>query len=634
VKQRAKSYYLLTPVWGESYIQLYLEVVIPAQLGAGNLSAFSDNPSNRYVIFTRAADVEHIRASAVYAQLNTIIRVSIELIEEEIRVPHDTMSNCFRRGINEAQAADAAIIFLTPDLVFATGSFAALKRVCEQGADVVYTPGIRTLKQSVSSVLKTYAQDGRIAVPPRELMRIALDHLHPLADSSWWEEGDGDLVPANIYWRVRNEGLLGRCFHLHPLLVAPQRREPIFFGTVDDDFVPAACPNQTHDYIVTDSDELLAIELSDPARHFLTGFRKGSIDDVVTWAEQFTDSRHRSLFRRQLRLHVGIQNASLWAEAERKAAAVASAIENKLKRSSWSLFMRREMGLLSRRSLRRAQDQKLARANDFNESVLLEFKGWHLSINWGSVLLGFEAWLLRINLAAHHAFTGHHVRRLLYGPPTHPTPWTFRANYFRALRGDLEPVLRDEKSVLLLTCCEPHISQVNVILREHKIPTGIGSVKQTRDGLQIVRSDQDRLLPDASESLIIIERAMPKFEQLQDLKKELRRVLRRNGKIVIILSRSEKIDSYEELVVPKEAVAEFLDPEFNVLDQKTEGTLGSSLWLFVRNRSPLNVLRVLITSLVASPFSPLFYLLAAIDKKKRFYVTSVTVANRVGENEN
>src|SRR5262245_39868579 len=168
----ARSYHLLTPVWGESYTQLYLEVVIPAQLAAGNLSAFSDNPSNRYAIFTRAADAERIRASAVYARLNNLIRVSIHLIEEEIRIPHDVMSNCFRRGIKDAVAADAAAIFLTPDLVFANGSFAALKRLHEHGADVVYIPGIRTLKQSVTSVLKTSIQDGRIAVAARELMRI------------------------------------------------------------------------------------------------------------------------------------------------------------------------------------------------------------------------------------------------------------------------------------------------------------------------------------------------------------------------------------------------------------------------------------------------------------------------------
>ena len=607
----SRSYYLLTPVWGESYIQLYLDVVIPAQLAAGNLSAFSDNLSNRYVIFTRAADAERIRASAAYAQLNNLVRVSLQLIQEEIEVPHNVMSNCFRRGINDAEAADAAaVIFLTPDLVFANGSFAALKRRCEQGADVVYIPCVRTLKHAVSSALKPH--HGKITVPPRELMRIALDNLHPVADSSWWEEGDGDLVPANIYWRVGNEGLLGHCFHLHPLLVAPQRKKPIFFGTVDDDFVPAACPNDAHDYIVTDSDELLAIELSDERRHFRTGFRKGSIDDVVTWAEQFTDSRHRSLFRGSLRLHVGMQNASLWAEAERKAAGVAGAIENGLKRSSWFLFMQRETGLLSRRGIRHAEDRKLAQANGFRASVPFAFDEW-------------PKWI---------AFPGHYVRRLLrkflYGSPTHPATWTFRANYFGALRRDLEPVLRDAKQALLLTCCEPHVSKVSALLRGHKIPTRIGSVTREGNNLQIVSSESDQVLPDASEPLIIIERAMPRFEQLPALKRELRRLLIRNGKIVIILSRSEKIDGNEELARPKDAIAAFLHPEFHVLEQKTEGSLGSSIWLFLRNRFHRNRLKILAAVLVASPLSPFFYLFNAIDRTRRFYVTSVTIATYLG----
>jgi hypothetical protein len=36
---------------------------------------------------------------------------------------------------------------------------------------------------------------------------MALDHHHSLADSSWWEEGGGDLVPASLFWRVGKEGL-------------------------------------------------------------------------------------------------------------------------------------------------------------------------------------------------------------------------------------------------------------------------------------------------------------------------------------------------------------------------------------------------------------------------------------------
>ena len=250
--RQSRPYHLLTPVWGDSYVRLYLEVVVPAQLAAGNLPALSDNPGNRYIIFTRPVDAERIRKSEVYRRLSEVIAVSIELIDEEIEVPHNTMSNCFRHGIRGAEAADAAVIFLTPDLVFASGSFANLKRLDEQGADVVYIPGIRTFKGPVSTWLKASAEDGKIAVTSRQLMQLALDHLHSLSDSSWWEEGDGDLVPANLFWRVGKEGLLGRCFHLHPLFVAPQRKNPTFFGTVDDDFVPSACPDASHDYVVTD----------------------------------------------------------------------------------------------------------------------------------------------------------------------------------------------------------------------------------------------------------------------------------------------------------------------------------------------------------------------------------------------
>ena len=123
--------------------------------------------------------------------------------------------------------------------------------------------------------------------------------------------------------------------------------------------MPAACPDDSGDYVVTDSDELLAIELSDPGHHFRTGFRKSSVDDVVTWAEQFTDLRHRRLFRREVRMHTGIKTPAWWIEAGQKAAQVARAVERRMKRGTWLLIKSGEWDLVRRRSIRYVQDRRL-----------------------------------------------------------------------------------------------------------------------------------------------------------------------------------------------------------------------------------------------------------------------------------
>lgn len=115
---------------------------------------------------------------------------------------------------------------------------------------------------------------------------------------------------------------------------------------------------------------------------------------------------------------------------------------------------------------------------------------------------------------------------------------------------------------------------------------------------------------------------MPGLEYLPDFKNEIRRLLTPIGKIVIIASRVTKIDANEELTLPKETIAAFLYPEFQLLEQNTEGRLGASAWLFLRKRlRPKLLLRP-----VAILLAPILYSLDAIDTTNRFYVTSLTVA--------
>jgi len=363
MNRKIPGYYFLTPVWGREFTRLFTETAIPAQLAPGNLPAIGSEPHAKYVIYTTPADAGAIRSAKVFKSLAATIPVVFQFISEEIIAPYETQADCFRRGVAMAEEAGAAIIFLKPDLVFAEGSFATLKRLAESGRDVVFVPGIRTLKPHVAGTLRShYQSDDIIRVAPRDLMRIALGHLHPLAYSSFWQEKQGDLVPANLYWRVGTEGIAARCFHLHPLLVYPQRKHSIFFGTEDDDYPSAACPDASRDYVVTDSDELSVVELSDPNSSSSTGLRKGSVADAALWAEQYANARHRRLLDFRVRMHTGIRDHEAWNRAEKSAEQVASAINARLRRPAWRLLLSPDSSVL-RRMLRRELDRRLAAAN-------------------------------------------------------------------------------------------------------------------------------------------------------------------------------------------------------------------------------------------------------------------------------
>src|SRR4051812_46032270 len=83
--RKIPGYFFLTPVWGREYTRLYVDVVIPAQLAAGNLPVFRNDPLSRYIIYTTADDANAIRASAAFRALSEIIAPIIEIIDEEIK---------------------------------------------------------------------------------------------------------------------------------------------------------------------------------------------------------------------------------------------------------------------------------------------------------------------------------------------------------------------------------------------------------------------------------------------------------------------------------------------------------------------------------------------------------------------
>ena len=79
--------------------------------------------------------------------------------------------------------------------------------------------------------------------------------------------------------------------------------------------------------------------MSDPGRHVVSRLAKGSVADAARWAEQYTDERHRRLFRVGIRMHAGILEPGKWLEAEARASAVADEIGEHLERPAWSVLL-------------------------------------------------------------------------------------------------------------------------------------------------------------------------------------------------------------------------------------------------------------------------------------------------------
>ena len=314
-----------TPVWGAGHLGLFLNVCLPSLLSPGNLPGLARNPQNRYLIYTRPDEEADLRAARVFERLQQVVTVELVLIREEITVPHRCkMSDCHIDSLRRADERNAAAVFLPPDCVWSDGSMVRLEALASSGVSVVHMSGLRLNRDGIVPELAgRYAENNTVlSLPARELVALALDHLHPIALTHFWNEHDSGLMPANLVWTVPHEGLLLRCFHLHPLLVKSQVPFAPFKSTIDDDLALCACPDCTRDYIVTDSDELLAFEMSGLDRVVGTVCEKGSVEGTAAWAEVGTNQRHRELVRHPIRVHSTSMTELAWAGIAAKSAEV------------------------------------------------------------------------------------------------------------------------------------------------------------------------------------------------------------------------------------------------------------------------------------------------------------------------
>lgn len=552
------GYYFLTPVWGASYTKLYVEVVIPAQLATGNLEAFRHHPGCRYIIYTTRADADFIRSSPVFAKLNACVPVTFEWLDQSAGTTHDKMSACYRSGIALAGRADAGVLFLTPDIVFADGSFAAIKRLAEGGRDAVFVPAIRTLKQGVVAALqRSRGGDDVIRVQPRDLMQIALDNLHPLADASWWDQGDTGLLPANLYWSVGKEGILGHCFHLHPVFVHPQRKDAKFFGTVDDDFVAAACPDARRDYVVSDSDEFLSIELSDLAHFFDTGFRKGSVEDAAKWAEQFASTRHRMLFDHVVRMHTGMRDPDAWRKTEAEAGRVVAAIKAKLEVPWWSLLTSGSQAWI-RRLLRWNLDRRLVAENETSGAL-------------GRLPYKFSFWVVGVYLFIIREIPKH--RRWYFGTLDHPRFFT-TSHLIRGLLKDDLLQMAGSAPALVLISDDPSESIVGSILGEAKVKLSIARPVMHDGESSLVSRDLGRPILPESCGFVVIEPG--RSDNLKDVLAAAHHALRPNGRLLLVSGRVDFGFARKDAPPGDRATAEaLLAPGFRLIDHRQQGGPGS-----------------------------------------------------------
>jgi hypothetical protein len=278
---------------------------LPTQLSPRNIPGLIPG-AHVYRIYTTQADYDSIRANSAFQNLRAAIRVETIFIDGELQrdssltigQKYEVKSNCYRQAFAAARNCGAAVVPSNADIVFADGFVTKLQDLVAEGKRAVQVPGPRGVREPIGQALlsRYKATNGAIVIDVTELASLWLRHIHPLLEMHFVEGPEGGRFnPSHLYWRVANEGIIARCFNLHPYIVYPKDAVVDFSTTVDDDLIEQLRLRDSERFIALDSREIFCCELSPPEQYVGDLARRGDLQRYVEVYASYCEHNIRNL---------------------------------------------------------------------------------------------------------------------------------------------------------------------------------------------------------------------------------------------------------------------------------------------------------------------------------------------------
>lgn len=316
-------FHIITNVWGERHVDLFLDLTLPNVLSPGNLPALARRHDVIYRFFTTPEARAQIERSTLLARL--VDTCTVEFLTPLGQKTPDVSWHVhwFHRSAAEAKAAGAMAVFVPPDTLWTEGAFERIGEVLAAGSKGVACPFVLVVSETLVSDARTRFLDeptGAIVVPPAQMWSLVHRHMHPLQALAI--PGAPHARPAfELHWPVGREGMISR-YAVRELAAFDPARCPISFlwnadGPEDLDGI----------HFVTDSDEMLMLSVDPLTKYFVNYIVDHSCDgfDLArTTRHPLNETRQTRVFAtRSVSVHGPGRRSRDWNRTEAKAIAAA-----------------------------------------------------------------------------------------------------------------------------------------------------------------------------------------------------------------------------------------------------------------------------------------------------------------------
>ena len=214
---------LVTVVWGESFIDIYLRITARSLLAAGNLEALAQKYNVSYSIHTTEEDARRLRASPVFRRIQEIVAVDIVAFDERVIDVKNPSSHwtLWRVAADRAKRAGETIFFIIPDMVFAVDTLARWGRRFEEGYRAVCMASPQVVLETALSEIESRFPpgDGPIFMNDGEVHDLLLRQLHPLMIAMYRDTTRPSRHSDSLLAEAKDVGLVMRVLASQPFCI-------------------------------------------------------------------------------------------------------------------------------------------------------------------------------------------------------------------------------------------------------------------------------------------------------------------------------------------------------------------------------------------------------------------------------
>ncbi len=301
---------VLLAVWGEKFIEDFLQLSLPSLLASGNIPALASTYPTRFIILTRKQDILVFEKNPAYQLLKTICVVDFISIEDLIGFGNYavTLTLAYDRAIRQAgvDMLNTYFVFLTSDYIMANGSMQGLIRHMKRGYSGICAGNFQVTQEGLAPYLQSQINPETqvLEVNPRELLKQSFQHLHPIVASSFYDQPTSHNYRANrFFFNVDSEVMVGRFYLLHMLCIKPETTDYKVGSHCDYSFVTEMCPSGNIT-VITDSDDYLVVEIQSKNQQLDSiSFGQYNTANLVTALSEWTTTHHRENAEHSIYFH-------------------------------------------------------------------------------------------------------------------------------------------------------------------------------------------------------------------------------------------------------------------------------------------------------------------------------------------